>query len=311
MAIVYDPSKTIEEMAQAAGVTTGKIRNFLQRNGYSYKRDNDEYWRKKVIEFDDAHPNMTSKEMAKHLGISEAKLRRYFSLNAVPNNVVNKKKNKIFPHKMSVNSTDNAILRDILALYLPNEKTFDCDLTFGEGKFYSRGIQVPNYIFDKYNQECPKEFNVMPLEEINMIEDWTLNSLIIDLPVAIEETRISGDEKKGKVYKEKILKTDLNTFKSLNEMFSTYDELIRESARLLKEKGILIFKTADFVLRNDINVTYEKEWATDKAIEFALKYGFDLIDRFILLLNDEVVSTGSRRIRSALKHAVYLVFKKK
>lgn len=93
-------------------------------------------------------------------------------------------------------------------------------------------------------------------------------------------------------------------------MFSTYENLIEESGRLLKEKGILIFKTSDFVLRNDKHATYAQEWATDKAVEFALEYGFELIDKFILLLNNEVVSTGSRRMKSALKHAVYLVFQK-
>lgn len=34
MSIVYDPSKTPQEMADAAGVSLAQVRNFLQRNTY-------------------------------------------------------------------------------------------------------------------------------------------------------------------------------------------------------------------------------------------------------------------------------------
>lgn len=308
MAIIYNPSKSKEEMAREAGVSLSVLNNFLQRNGYQYKKDNDEYWRKRVIAFDESHHNITKAEMAKTLGISKARLSRYLDLasDPAPNSKNIRKHRPIF----SVNSTDNAILRDILTLYLPNHKTFDCDLTFGEGGFYCKGIQVPQNIFDKNFEECPKQYKVRSLDEIYHLGDSVFNSIVIDLPVSIEEIRETKNEGKNKTYREKYLRTDLNAFKSLNEMFTTYDKLIKESARLLKEKGILIFKTSDFVLRNDKHATYAQEWATDKAVEFALEYGFELIDKFILLLKNEVLSTGSKRMKSALKHAVYLVFQK-
>ena len=310
MSIVYDPGKSKEDMAREAGVSLSVLNNFLQRNGYHYKQDNDEFWRKKVIAFDESHPGMSQAQMAKELGISVAKLKRYFSLDIAPKQIILSPKRKCSSPRISINSSDNAILRDILALYLPNERTFDCDLTFGEGGFYKKGIQVPQNIFDKNYETCPKEYNVRPLDVVFELNDSSFNSIVVDLPVSVEEIKQTKNEGKRKIYREKILKTDLNVFKSLNEMFFTYNSLIRESSRLLKKNGILIFKTSDFVLRNDSHVTYAKEWATDKAIEFALESGFELIDRFILLLNDEIISTGSRRLKSALKHAVYLVFKK-
>ena len=48
MSIVYDPSKTPQEMADAAGVSLTEVRNFLQRNSFDYRADRATYLREQV-----------------------------------------------------------------------------------------------------------------------------------------------------------------------------------------------------------------------------------------------------------------------
>ena len=93
-------------------------------------------------------------------------------------------------------------------------------------------------------------------------------------------------------------------------MFDSYHDMLSLASRLLKSGGILVFKTADFVLRNDIGATFSGQWATDHAIDYALELGFDLTDRFILARRKTLQSTGSMKIRTGLKHGYFLVFTK-
>ena len=73
----------------------------------------------------------------------------------------------------------------------------------------------------------------------------------------------------------------------------------------------MILKTQDFVLRNDATVSYDGQWVADSLTDYACgDLRFHLIDKFILVINNEIMSTSSQRMKNMSKYAVYLVFKK-
>lgn len=197
---------------------------------------------------------------------------------------------------LSVNNSGTAILRDILKFYLPGRSTFDCDLTFGQGDFYSDGIAMPQYRYDKYqfDETGTTQLPVRSLDEAAELEDECFESVVIDLPLTIDNKGL-----------------DCNAFASLSQMFETYDDMLGLADRLLKPGGILVFRTADFVLRNSIESQYNGYWATDYAIDLALELDFELTDRFILAERHALQMSGSQKVRTGLKHGYFLVFTKR
>lgn len=296
MAIVYDPSKTIKQIAEEANVPVTTVRSFFQRNGYHYMEDRADYLKKEIALYLAEHPKASTKEIASKFEISTNTVRKYITLDNITGyrNVKGEYKKQNFLG-LSIEDSDSAILKTILKLYLHDSKTFACDLTFGQGGFYKTGITPPKLIFDKYQfgKESPDGYNVKPLEEITNIKVSSLESVVLDLPVNIDPTV-----------------QDYNTFKSLDEKYDTYHEMIDLSNNLLFTGGVLVFKTSDFVLRNDDTITYVNEWATDHVIAYALEHGYDLIDRFISVRNNGIISTGSKKLSAGSKHAYFLVFRK-
>lgn len=295
MSIEYDPSKTRQEMADAAGVSIIAVNNFLQRKKYDYRTDRANYLRKTVEEFFVTHPGASEKDAATELKLSLPTVKKYRSL--AKDGKINSKKMAASKRHLglSVDDTDSGILRSILRIYFPKKRTFDCDLTFGKGAFYSEGLSVPEYRYDKFlfGSKGSKRYPVKSLDEAESLPGNRFDSVVIDLPVNIDDDGRQED-----------------TFTSLNSMFDSYHDMIALAARLLRHGGILVFKTVDFVLRNDEDATYEGQWATDNAIDYALEMGFDLTDRFILARRQSLVKSGSTKVRSGLKHGYFLVFTK-
>lgn len=295
MGIEYDKTLTRQEMADKAGVSIIAVNNFLQRNDIDYRTDRANYLMETVEKFFATHPGASEKDAATELKMSLPTIRKYRRM--VKEGKVNSKKTAAGKRRkgLSVDDTDSHILRSILRIYLPNKRTFDCDLTFGKGGFYSEGLAVPEHRYDKYmfGAKGPKRHPVKSLEEAEKLPDNVFDSVVIDLPIDIVEDGKCKD-----------------AFTSLNSMFDSYHDMIALAARLLKRGGIMVFKTVDFVLRNDDDATYEGQWATDNAIDYALEMDFDLTDRFILARRQSLATSGSVKVRSGLKHGYFLVFTK-
>lgn len=298
MGIEYDPSKTPREMAEAAGVSLTDVRNFLQRNPIcNYRADRANYFRELVKAFFSRNPDASEKDAAKALKMSLPTVRKYLRspLPYTKKSVKGKGKEALHKRGLSVSHTDSEILRDIIDIYLPKKRTFDCDLTFGRGEFYSGGLQVPKYRYDKYlfDKMGSKRYPALPLDDVENLRDGCFGSIVIDLPISIDNSD-----------------TGVNAFKSLNAMFDSYHEMLTLASRLIKSGGILVFKTADFVVRNTEESRFSGQWATDHAIDYALELGFNLTDRFILARHQWLQTSGSMKIRTGLKHGYFLVFTK-
>ncbi len=297
MSIVYDPSKTPQEMADAAGVSLTEVRNFLQRNFFDYRADRATYLREQVEEFFDKNPEATEKEAVEALKMSLPTIKKYLRLSFSGADTCSQKQKKksVRQRGLSVGNTDGEILRDIINIYFPKRRTFDCDLTFGRGEFYAGGLQVPKHRYDKYlfDGKGSKKYPALSLDEAYGLPDGCFESVVIDLPISIDNSD-SG----------------VNAFKSLSGMFDSYHDMLSLASRLLKKGGILVFKTSDFVLRNDSEAMFSGQWATDHAIDYALELGFDLTDRFILARRQSLQTRGSMKIRTGLKHGYFLIFTK-
>ena len=295
MSIEYDPRKTRQEMADTAGVSIIAVSNFLQRKKYDYRTDRANYLRKTVEEFFVTHPCASERDAATELKLSLPTVKKYRSL-AKEGTIDSKKRAASKRHLgLSVDDTDSGIIRSILRIYLPKKRTFDCDLTYGKGTFYSEGLPVPEHRYDKFlfGSKGSKRYPVKSLDEAYGLPDGCFESVVIDLPISIDNSD-SG----------------VNAFKSLNGMFDSYHDMLSLASRLLKKGGILVFKTSDFVLRNDSEAMFSGQWATDHAIDYALELGFDLTDRFILARRQSLQTRGSMKIRTGLKHGYFLIFTK-
>lgn len=298
MGIEYDPSKTPQEMADAAGVSLIEVRNFLQRSPIcNYRADRANYLRKLIADFFRENPEATEKNAVDALKLSLPTIKKYrrLSLEGIETPITKENKRTIRRKGFSVGNTDGEILRDIINIYLPKRRTFDCDLTFGRGEFYAGGLQVPKHRYDKYlfDGKGSKKHPALSLDEAYGLPDGCFESVVIDLPISIDNSD-SG----------------VNAFKSLNGMFDSYHDMLSLASRLLKKGGILVFKTSDFVLRNDSEAMFSGQWATDHAIDYALELGFDLTDRFILARRQSLQTRGSMKIRTGLKHGYFLIFTK-
>lgn len=201
----------------------------------------------------------------------------------------------------NVKSTDEQALREIIDLYLPKHKTFDCDLTFGEGLFYKH-LPQPKEKYDKY----PKSKDVLPLDVIeNLKESKGFSSIVIDLPDIVKS---SADNKKRTASEEEI-----NAFQSLWDLYDSYADMLGLAQIHLAQNGILVFKSPDILLRTDTEQYYENKWTADYAVDLAADNNLELIDEITLIETDDTFTTGTSLTtltRHGKRFHIFLIFKK-
>lgn len=175
------------------------------------------------------------------------------------------------------------ILRSILHLYLEDAATFDCDLTFGDGDFY-KYLPRPHFCFDKY----PQFPNV---KDLDLVTDSLplYNSVVVDLPHYIDR---KGEESPDR-------------FATLDAAYHHHQKMIAIAYNILKPKGILVYKTTDFVVNG------RQEWISDYAIRQAMLQGFELIDKFIYIVPRRMMRRHSNQGFATKNHAFFFVFRKR
>ena len=297
MDIEYDFKKSLKQLAAESGFNEKVISNHFNRLGYNYSKDRAQYLHKAIRSYIKKNPNATLKEIGKEFGIkSHNTIKKYKSEDYIYEEKCKKKKAKITAPILSVGNSDHIILNNILKLYLPKEETFSCDLTFGEGGFYRKGIRPPENIFDKkyFGKESPKGFVVKSLDEAKTLKNSSLKSIVIDPPSKVDPS-----------------KNDIDSFKTLDEIFPSCEFMINIASDKLKRNGIMVIKSPDFVLRNDPKATCDGKWVSDYIINCATgDERFELIDKFILVMNQGMMTTSSKRKDISPKHAFYFVFRK-
>ena len=279
----YNPNLTADEMAAASGLSVKQVRNRLQRQGYSHRQNKEKLNFEKVRDFFKGHPNATPTEAAKATRLSRPSI---YKFRAMGDRYTPSRSPKLSaPKCLSVSDNLNKTLKSIISLHLPQSNTFDCDLTFGEGGFYRKGILAPEHIYDllAYGDNSPAGYRVKRLDLKNPA-DIRVNSVMIDLPVEINE----------------------ENFTTATELYKAYEAYIEYANSILNKGGVLVFSTADFILWDDNDNT----WATDFAISVALDLKFSLKDKIHLVRKGGNITVGGVTVKSGLKDSAFLIFTK-
>lgn len=282
-----------------------RLRNF--RKVQQYKRD---------------HQSATKKDAIndKALNLSKNTIYKYWKAENEPTpdpkrqNFFSSAKIKAAISKVS--DRDKDILNIILNVYLHGKNTFDCDLTFGEGKFYS-DLPYPKYSFDQYPVKSlnPGAPEVLLLDKADaIIPDNSLSSIIIDLPQEISK---SGEG-------------NIGAFKSMTDLAETYNRMLKLAEKKLRfaspglPAGLLIIKVGDIIHKGETiwlsqivpEIAMGEDYFTSLSEKFISKInklnkvGFELVDKFMHHYSPEETGNYATAQRSIKAHDYYLVFRK-
>lgn len=195
---------------------------------------------------------------------------------------------------LSVSYDQDEILRAISILH-NGGKPFECDPTYSKGVFY-RNFPEPSLKFDLMPQSPDvqqADCRALPLV------DSSVSSIMFDPPFVM-----SGDAHKanptGKIT------SRFSCFQNYKELMALYRPALVELYRILKPKGILVFKCQD-------SVSSGKQYLTHAdVIQWAQQTGFYSKDVFVLISSGVIIDQtkwlNQQHARKA--HSYFLVFVK-
>ena len=193
----------------------------------------------------------------------------------------------------TVNNDQHHILRDIIDLYIPDG--IECDVTYSKGIFYKgAGIDQPKYKFDLFPQT---DDTVMSRAEDLPLEEGSISSLVFDPPFMAGFTKEHPTGLMGKRF---------YGYPYVSHLWKWYDECLVEFHRVLKKKGVLVFKCQD-------TVSSGKNWFSHVHImNLAVKAGFYPRDMFVLTAKNRIIGANHHgKQKHARKfHSYFWVFEK-
>ena len=196
----------------------------------------------------------------------------------------------------SISYNQDEIIKNILVLHSPNGE-IDCDTTYSKGIFY-KTIKKPKYKFDI----LPQSKDVLCVDSRNLpLEDSSLNCIMFDPPfLATKGKSLSVDNESNKINKR------FGVYPTESELHKFYVDSLIEAYRVLKEKGILIFKCQDKVSSGTQYMSH------CFIMNEATKLGFYPKDLFILLAKNRLVANWQvKNQKNARKfHSYFWVFQK-
>jgi hypothetical protein len=201
-------------------------------------------------------------------------------------------RNTLFGGKIiaSVGFDEQEMIRDILHLHA-KDGNIDCDPTYSIGNFYKKGLKEPKYKFDI----LPQVTGVEKASSENLpLENESINVIMFDPPfIAHYLTGSHG-----------IINKRFTVFDTWDDLKKMYASSMKEFYRILKQKGIVIFKCQDF--NGDGNIQYfTHAW----VMQIAVDAGFYPKDLFILLNKVRPIIKGVQKIARKY-HCYYWVFQK-
>lgn len=176
----------------------------------------------------------------------------------------------------SIYYSNEEILSAIMKLY--NIERFDLDCTYSKGNFW-KNLPQPVYksdIFPLYKFVIQADSRKLPFN------DNSFNSVIFDPPFVI------GGSLKDKNYDGNSVKTAkrFGYYTNFNSLKEHYYKSLIEINRILKDKGILVFKCQDIVAGG------KNYFSHNLVFNYAIETGFYPIDLFILLAKVRLNSFG-------------------
>lgn len=187
----------------------------------------------------------------------------------------------------NISFDQSEILYNIMQLY-NNGQPFECDITASELKFYKRtkgdnyDVPEPKILMDVYPQR-DDIFKITPFEKLPL-EDESVSSIVVDLPFVISpHTSPSATETKDGSM---LIFKRFSGFYPVGEMYENYYWWMKECQRVLKNNGIIVWKTQSTV-SGGINHSTE-----EFSFMCANKLGLYTIDKFYLEAKARLISKG-------------------
>lgn len=193
----------------------------------------------------------------------------------------------------SVYESQHEILRGILKLC--GLESFDADITYGNGSFYSAGVPEPLHKFDIDPQlegvtaACSTQ---LPLD------DASLRSVVFDPPFLTYVRQ--GRTGNGSM----VMSGRFGGYWRYDELEAHYRATLKEVGRVLQPDGILVFKCQDIVHNHRLHPTHAF------VMQWAEECGFRLKDLFILPAKHRLPSpnrAGTQK-HARIHHSYFLVF---
>jgi len=192
----------------------------------------------------------------------------------------------------SVYESQTDILRAIATLHCPDG--YDADLTYGNGQFW-RDLDAPKFRFDI----DPQTDGVMQACSTAVpMPDKSLSSVVFDPPF-LTYVR-NGREGNGSM----VMAKRFAGYWRYDELEKHYRATIKEARRILKPKGVLVFKCQDIVHNHKLHCTHAN------VIGWAESAGFRLLDLFVLPAKHRMPSPnrGGKQKHARIFHSYFLVF---
>jgi len=196
----------------------------------------------------------------------------------------------------SISFDEQEIIQGILKLHC--KYPIELDPTYSKGNFYKKGLTPPKYNYDLY----PQSPDVVKANAEHLpLEDESINTIMFDPPfLATKGKSLKIDNDSNKINKR------FGVYPTEKELHQFYINALKEFHRLLKEKGILIFKCQDKVSSG------KQYFSHNFIINEAEKLGFYTKDMFILMAKNRIVADWQlKNQKNARKfHSYFLVFEK-
>jgi len=198
----------------------------------------------------------------------------------------------------SVSYNQTEIINSILQLHVPNH-IIDCDITYSVGNFYKNtGVPEPVLKFDIN----PRTQDTIQADARNLpLESESMGCIMFDPPfLATTGKSLTEDNDSNKINKR------FGVFPSEQALHQFYVDVLKETYRVLKPKGILIFKCQDKVSSGKQYMSHCFIW------QEAIKVGYYPKDLFILLARNRIVADWqAKNQKNARKyHSYFWVFEK-
>lgn len=218
----------------------------------------------------------------------------------------------------SIGYDQHEILYNIMQLH-NDGKPFDCDMTYSIGNFYGTfkikdmngetreiTIPAPKYKYDV----CPQVDGVEKIETDGPLplEDNSIESIVIDLPFVIScgpSMETPDYDENGNKVRNNLISRRFASYYPVAQLLKSYKMWISEAYRVLKNDGILVFKTQACVTGSKLlHSPYFSRLIAESL-------GFDSYDEFILLAKNRLISGKVNKQQHARSfHSYFLVFKK-
>ena len=296
--IIYDPQLMLEEIASRNGCSVNTVRQYIRQQQIDRQGDNMILLLKQIRDY--RKQGLTYDEIGKKTGKSYATIAKYARMRIEVDDIrqlQNENKRSAIQDGRnrsmikSYYADQEEILKAILNLYV-GKRTFDCDLTYGDGNFYKH-LPIPQFIYDIQHEL----HDVRPIIEAGLLPEQSMMSVVMDPPFIIQ-AKVNEDSKS-------VIRKRYSSFTSEQELKETYYELMQLAYRLLKEKGILVIKT------QDTNFNRKQSWVHTIVERYAQEIGYELEDLFIKTQDHVMLRATLKQQTHARKyHSCFYVYRK-